>query len=159
MNPEVKQLFVDAPEDEPRSRLEPYREQILLWRRRGRTYRRIRQLLADRCSVSVSMAMVHKFVRSRSHPRKGQPEVQADESIPVTPVTGTAVVSEQVGMTRRMSQAEMIAQRDAIRAAHNNKPAIHREDPRPVFTFDPSKPPTNKNYEQGGKSGDSNSSD
>ena len=87
MIPEVQQLFVDAPEDEPRSRLEPYREQILLWRRHGKKYRRIRQLLADRCSVSVSLAMVHKFVRNRSRPRKAQPEVQPDAAVaPEKPV-------------------------------------------------------------------------
>jgi hypothetical protein len=153
MRSEVQQIFVDAPEDEPRSRLEPYREQILLWRRRGKTYRRIRQLLADRCSVSVSLAMVHKFVRNLSRPRKGQPEVRADE--PVLPI---ALPPDQALARPRLSLEERIAQRDAIRAAFANKPAVPREDPRPVFTFDPSKPPTNKNYEQGGKSGDSNSS-
>ena len=158
MTPEVPQLFVDVPDDEPRrSRLEPYREQILLWRRQGRTYRRIQNLLAEKCSILVSLAMVHKFVRSHNRPRKVQPEVQT-EPIAATPVVETAAPLEQPARPRLLLE-ERIAQRDAIRAAHN-KPAIQREDPRPVFTFDPSKPITNKNYEQQGRnSGNSNAGD
>jgi hypothetical protein len=151
VNPEVRQLFVDAPEDEPRSRLEPYREQILLWRRHGKSYRRIQALLADKCQVGIAYEPLRRFVQRRNRPRKVQPEVQPE-------LIATPAVPEQTAARPRLSLEERIAQRDAIRAAHN-KPAIHREDPRPVFTFDPSKPPTNKNYEQGGKSGNSNSSD
>jgi hypothetical protein len=140
MIPEVQQLFVDAPEDEPRSRLEPYREQILLWRRHGKTYRRIRQLLADRCSVSVSLAMVHKFVGNRSRPRKAQPE-----PIAVTPVVETAAPLDQAARPR-LSLEERIAQRDAIRAAHN-KPSVKREETERVFEFDEANYiPVNKNY-------------
>ena len=139
MIPEVQQLFVDAPEDETRSRLEPYREQILLWRRHGKTYRRIRQLLADRCSVSVSLAMVHKFVGNRSRPRKVQLEVQ------VTPVVETAAPLEQAS-TPQLSLEERIAQLNAIRAAHN-KPSVKREETERVFEFDEANYiPVNKNY-------------
>ena len=159
MNPEVQQLFVDAAGDEtrPRSRLEPYREQILLWRKRGRTYKRIRQTLREKCGVTVAHATLFNFVQRRSRPRKAQPEVQAAEP---AAVAADPVPSAQPDSAprHRLSLEERIAQRDAIRAAFANKPAVPREDPRPVFTFDPSKPPTNKNYEQGGKSGDSNSS-
>ena len=47
MNSELQRIFDSVPEDEPRSHLEPYRELILRWRRQGRSYRRIRQLLID----------------------------------------------------------------------------------------------------------------
>jgi hypothetical protein len=151
LSPELQRIFDNTPEDESRSRFEPYRELILLWRR-GRSYRRICRSLQEQCGCSVAHSTLRRFVQRHYRPRKGQPEVQAEE-----PIT-TPAVPEQTAARPRLSLEERIAQRDAIRAAHN-KPAIHREDPRPVFTFDPSKPPTNKNYEQGGKSGNSNSSD
>ena len=87
MIPEVQQLIVDAPGDEPRSRLEPYREQILLWRRQGKSYRRICRVLNERCNCTVSHVALRKFVQRRSRPRKAQPEVQPDAAVaPEKPV-------------------------------------------------------------------------
>src|SRR5664279_3813064 len=110
MNPEVPQLFVEAPEeDEPRarSRLEPYREQILLWRRRGKSYRRIQALLADKCQVGIAYEPLRRFVQRRNRPRKVQLEVQ------VTPVVETAALLEQAA-TPQLSLEERIAQLNAI---------------------------------------------
>jgi len=135
VNPEVKQLFVDAPEDEPRSRLEPYREQILLWRRRGRTYKRIRQTLREECRIAVAHATLFDFVQRRSRSRKDMAEAE--------PIT-TPAVPEQTAARPRLSLEERIAQRDAIRAAFN-KPAVPHEEPKKRFVFDPDKPIT-KNY-------------
>jgi hypothetical protein len=87
LSPELQQQFVDAPEDKSRSRLEPYREQILLWRRRGKTYRRIRQILADQCKLTVGYGPLYRFIQRRSRPRKAQPEVQPDAAVaPEKPV-------------------------------------------------------------------------
>ena len=83
----IQQLFVDAPEDAPCSRLEPYREQILLWRRQGKSYRRISGVLNERCNCTVSHVALRKFVQRRSRPRKAQPEVQPDAAVaPEKPV-------------------------------------------------------------------------
>ena len=142
MNPEVQQLFVEAPEDEPRprSRLEPYREQILLWRKRGRTYKRIRQTLREKCRITVAHATLFDFVQRRSRPRKVQPE-----PIAVTPVVETAAPLDQAA-SPRLSLEERIAQREAIRAAHN-KPSVKREETERVFEFDEANYiPVNKNY-------------
>ena len=141
VNPEVQQLFVDTPEDEqrPRSRLDPYREQILLWRKRGKSYRRIQALLADKCQVGIAYEPLRRFVQRRNRPRKVQLEVQ------VTPVVETAAPLEQAA-TPRLSLEERIAQRDAIRAAHN-KPSVKREETERVFEFDEANYiPVNKNY-------------
>jgi hypothetical protein len=142
VNPETQQLFVDAPEDKPSSRLEPYREQILLWRKRGKSYRRICRVLNERCNCIVSHVALRKFVQRRSRPRKGQPEVQADEPIAVAPV----IAPLEQAATPRLSLEERIAQRDAIRAAHN-KPSVKREETERVFEFDEANYiPVNKNY-------------
>ena len=147
VNPEVQQLFVEALEEDeprPRSRLEPYREQILLWRRRGRSYRRICRLLSEQCGVKISYLPLYEFVQRRFRPRKVQPEVQA-EPIGVTPVVETAALLEQAA-TRRLSLEERIAQLNAIRAAHN-KPSVKREETERVFEFDEANYiPVNKNY-------------
>ncbi len=79
MKPELQRVYEDIPADPPRSRLEPYRELILRWRRQRRTYRRIRTLLADQFSISVSTTTLFKFVKGRSRPRKAEPELAADE--------------------------------------------------------------------------------
>ncbi len=83
---ELQRIFDSVPEEEPRSRLEPYRELILRWRRQGRSYRRIRQLLAEQCSVGVTTSMLHKFVKSRSRPRKAEPEFQS-EPVTIVPLS------------------------------------------------------------------------
>ena len=76
MNPELFETLDNLPADEPRSRLEPFREVILRWRRQGRSYRRIQTLLADHCSLQVSTSMLFKFVESRSRPRKRASEIE-----------------------------------------------------------------------------------
>ena len=76
MNPELFETLDNLPADEPRSRLEPFREVILRWRRQGRSYRRIQTLLADHCSLQVSTSMLFKFVESRSRPRKRATEIE-----------------------------------------------------------------------------------
>jgi len=55
MNDEYRKSSTAFPSDEPHSHLEPYRELILRWPRQGRSYRRIRELLADKCSMSCLM--------------------------------------------------------------------------------------------------------
>lgn len=50
----------------PRSRLEPHHELIQELRRRGRTYRDIANILAEKCQVEVTASGVHDFLRRRS---------------------------------------------------------------------------------------------
>jgi len=64
MNPELQRIYDSMPEDEPRSRLDPYRELILRWRRQGRTYRRILQMLRDECRVKVAFGTLHEFAKT-----------------------------------------------------------------------------------------------
>jgi hypothetical protein len=87
LSPELQRIFDNTPEDESRSRLEPYRELILLWRRRGKSYRRICWLLREQCGVKISYLPLYEFVQRRFRPRKVQPEVQVDAAVaPEKPV-------------------------------------------------------------------------
>jgi hypothetical protein len=66
MDESLNAILDGLPAKSPRSRLEPYREFIEELRRRGRTYRDIAGILAEKCQVQVSASGVHDFVRTRS---------------------------------------------------------------------------------------------
>ena len=139
MKQEHQRIFDDFPTDEPRSRLEPYRELILRMRRQGRTYHRIRKLLADRCGVKVAYATLYEFVQTRSRPRKAEDEIQAQ-----TMAVPTQSTEQPVAKTyTKLSPEEAAAQRAVIKALRN-KPAVVPTEDRPVFVYDPDKPLTNK---------------
>ncbi len=66
MDADLKKILAELPNKPPRSRLEPYREFIEELRSRGRTYRDIAEILAEKCAVQVTGSGVHDFVRTRS---------------------------------------------------------------------------------------------
>jgi hypothetical protein len=66
MDTNFKEILNGLPDKPPRSRLEPYRELIRELRRRGRTYRDIAHILAEKCQIQVTASGVHNFVRTRS---------------------------------------------------------------------------------------------
>jgi hypothetical protein len=66
MDDQLEQILETLPEKPPRSRLETYREFIEELRRRGRTYRDIAAILAEKCELRVSASAIHDFVRTRS---------------------------------------------------------------------------------------------
>jgi transposase len=60
-----QEIFDSVPPDEPRSCLEPYKALILRLHNRGRTYRRIQQILAEKCGVTVAYSTLYEFVHRR----------------------------------------------------------------------------------------------
>ena len=66
MDANLEKILAELPIKPPRSRLEPYREFIEELRGRGRTYRDIAEILAEKCAVQVTGSGVHDFVRTRS---------------------------------------------------------------------------------------------
>jgi IS30 family transposase len=46
----------------PRSRLEPYRDLIEELLKRGRTYREIRKILADKCDLRIALSTLYSFM-------------------------------------------------------------------------------------------------
>jgi hypothetical protein len=144
MNAELQRVFDSTPDDEPRSRLEPYRELILQWRRQGRTYRRIRQLLAEKCGVRVADMTLHEFVQRRSRPRHAEPELRSEPIAIAAPAVPVLIPPDQAVKPRR-SPEELAARREALRAAYN-KPVVPHEKTEQVFVFDPDKPLINRNH-------------
>lgn len=175
MNDELQRIFDSAPEDPPRSRLEPYRELILQWRCQRRTYRRICELLLEKCNVHISYFPLYEFVQSRSRPRQEEPappppsapdrwaperermrlhKEQSPTTPPPTPKifeytdedASRPLYTEPV---QRKSREELLAQRDAVRAAYEKPIIPPPAEPKKRFVYDPDKPPVNKNYENG----------
>jgi hypothetical protein len=87
---ELLKLLENLPPDEPRSKLEPFRAIILRWRRQGRSYRRIQQILLEQCNVDVAYETLRRFVQRRERPRAVQPEAEAVAPAPPPPVPARA---------------------------------------------------------------------
>jgi hypothetical protein len=139
MDKRLQEIFDSVPADEPRSRLEPYRDLILLWRRQGRTYHRIRQLLIEKCEVKVGYGTLYRFIERRSRPRKTDPRPETQLSI----ITTVALNEESALRLSRRSPEEIAAMREAARAS-NHKPVFAHEESKELFVYDPDKPLTNK---------------
>jgi len=168
MNDELQRRLRDVPDDAPRSKLEPYREHILRWRRRGRTFRRIAEILRSECDVKVSIGTLHEFVQARARQEKPDPIA------PPTVSLGNDLYAEarermrrhkeepaQQGkrkvfevndddclkpleMLPRKSPEEIAAMREAARSS-NHKPVFQPlEEAKPLFVYDPDRPLTNK---------------
>jgi hypothetical protein len=138
MEDRLQKIFDSVPSDDPRSRLEPYCELILRWRRQGRTYHRIRQLLAEQCDITVAYVTLYRFIQRSSRPKTDPPpEAQLAIIMPV--------VAEEKSPLRssRPSPEEIAAMREAARAS-NHKPVFTREERKELFVYDPDKPLTNK---------------
>jgi hypothetical protein len=75
-----KEILENLPPKPPRSRLEPYDKLIRELRRRGTTYRKIAEILAEKCQFETSASTIHDFVRLRwptDRPGKRQRTVAA----------------------------------------------------------------------------------
>ena len=69
MDNKLRGILETLPESLPRSCLDPVREFIDDLRRRGRTYREVVRILAERCEILVSVSTVHRFMHSRTRKR------------------------------------------------------------------------------------------
>ena len=68
--PRLLAELLDLPPNPPRSKLEPHRELIRELRRKGRTYREISRLFAERLGLRVAPSTLHSFVKVRARHRK-----------------------------------------------------------------------------------------
>ena len=102
---ELLKLLENLPPDEPRSKLEPFRAIILRWRRQGRSYRRIQQILLEQCNVDVAYETLRRFVQRRERPRAVQPEAEAVAPAPPPPVPAAPASADPYAeMRERMRQ-------------------------------------------------------
>jgi hypothetical protein len=96
MDDKFQDILDNLPEKPPRSRLEPYTELIGELRRRGRTYREIRHILAEKCATQVSVSTLHGFLRvqlrvKKMPPAKRQPTALAKISPNAVTLKATGV--------------------------------------------------------------------
>ena len=104
------------------SKLEPYRQFIASERKRGTTYRRIAELLAEK-GVEVDYSTIHAFVKVRSKPRRTV-ITMLDSDAENTSATGVSAPAARTG-TRRIPE-KASTQLDAIRRLKNSKPPARR---------------------------------
>ena len=127
------QLALDnLPPNETRvSCLEPLRTNILRWRREGRSYRKIQQILASECRVSITYESLRQFVKRRSKPRK--PKLENDiEPEATEQVNSYSAAVSPVERKPRMSIEEREATRAALRASFET-PLFPTEERKLLF--------------------------
>jgi hypothetical protein len=78
--------FASLPPKPPRSKLELHRELIRELRRRGRTYREVSRLFAERLGLQVAPSTLHSFIKVRARHRK-----QVQFELPPADVTSDLV--------------------------------------------------------------------
>jgi len=123
---ELLKHLENLPPAEPRSKLEPLRDYILRWRRQGRSYRRIQQILREHCQMDVAYETLRRFVQRRETSRSAEPEPVAASAAPLSdeakprwnfgadkPRTTTAAIEEK---RSRLSPEERAAQVEFIRS-------------------------------------------
>jgi hypothetical protein len=133
MNETLQRILDELPAEEPRSRLEPFRELILQLRRRGCTYRRIVHILADKCAVEVVPSTLHEFVQRRS--RKPWASDVRDETQPAAPPKEPPA---RVPSAARRSSPDAERARQRIRAVKAEP--IATDGRRKTFQYDPEEP-------------------
>jgi hypothetical protein len=134
MKPELQLIFDTTPEDEPKSKLDPYRELILRWRRQGKTYRKICDLLLERCNLKMNSGSLFRYIKRRSKPRKAFAGIDVDSLLKAEP---------PLAMPAAQPQASSTAQNRPSLQSFRNKPAL---EPKPAvleeFHYDEDKPLT-----------------
>jgi hypothetical protein len=137
ISPDLQQVLDSVPEhNDPRSRLGPFKPYILRWRRQGKTYRRIAEILTKECKVSVSHIAVLKFVKRAARPRKPQPDLEFEPEtiqpvalLPLTKVAATPRNSDQSGDPYAEARERMRRHKDAA--------AVQKSEPLfPIYTDD-----------------------
>jgi hypothetical protein len=132
MDERFQAILDSLPPKQPRSRLEPYWELIREMRRRGRTYREIAHVLADKCQVTVAASTIHDFVQLRSKNRSRKPQAELP-SRPEAETTEPAPAAETAA-SGAASDDEVRARIDAI------KRRPQPEKPKRVFEYDENEP-------------------
>lgn len=147
---ELQKTLDNLPAKEPKqshSRLEPFRAFLLRWRREGRTYRDIQQILAVHCNVTVTHETLRRFILKRSRPRNAQTAASEIDQPTMRPLRQVSIPEEPTGgSVADRSPEERAAARAALRAAYE-KPVFPRQETEPLFVYDPGQRIRNLNNE------------
>lgn len=131
MNETFKAILDSLPPKQPRSKLEPYTELIQELRKRGRSYREIARILAERCGVRVGIHTVYNFARVRTATAKEARSMKAaaERSSPAA-TSGSANIAPERDRSAW----------DRIRALKERPVAARAEDAEKVFHYDENEP-------------------
>jgi hypothetical protein len=130
MDDRFQDILDGIPEKPPRSSLEPYRELINELRQRGRTYRDIAHILAEKCQLRAAASTVYRFLSKRNVVRAESPMRRIPR--PATAITRAA--------TKTIPQERLPDNEVRQRlAALKLKPAPARSSPE-LFRYDPNEP-------------------
>jgi len=127
MDTDLKKILDELPDKPPRSRLEPYLEFIEELRVKGRTYRDIAEILAEKCAVQVTGSGVHDFVRSRSHRKKNQTAKIAERLAARGPARDTLSKASSGGEAQR--KIDELKARNSNAEPHANKFEYNADEP------------------------------
>ena len=131
MGANFQEILDSLAEKPPRSRLEPYRNLVEELLRRGRTYREIRQILAEKCGIQVALSTLHCFMAPQSR--------RADLKSPSVPGKST----ENAAPTRKgrsdgnTNQRHIDEVRQRIEALKHRKTTERKPE---GFSYDPDEP-------------------
>jgi len=130
MDANLKKILDELPDKPPRSRLEPYREFIEELRSRGRTYRDIAEILAEKCALQVTASGVHDFVRTRAR-AKGRSVGRGTRLNPLPDSNPVAAETSPVPASSKEGQRKI--------AALKARNTVVEPSP-PAFEYDPDQP-------------------
>jgi len=130
MDTHLKTILAELPIKPPRSRLEPYLEFIEELRKRGRTYRDIAGILAEKCAVKVTASGVHDFVRTRTR-EKDRSDGRGTKSNPLPVSRPVAAETSPASASREQAQRKIAA----LKARNTTT-----EPGSPAFEYDPDQP-------------------
>ena len=131
MDANLKKILAELPIKPPRSRLEPYREFIEELRSRGRTYRDIAEILAEKCAVQVTGSGVHDFVRTRTR-AKDRSAGRATKSNPLPLSKPVAAETSPAPASRDEGQRKIAAVRSRNTGAEPGPPAFEYDPDQPL---------------------------
>ena len=131
MDTDLKKILAELPVKPPRSRLEPYREFIEELRSRGRTYRDIAEILAEKCALHVTASGVHDFVRTRTR-AKDRSDGRATKSNPLPLSKPVAAETSLAPASSEQVQRKIAAVRARNTAAEPGPPAFEYNPDEPL---------------------------
>ncbi|SRR5438132_14348938 len=138
MDDRFQDILDGIPEKPPRSSLEPYRELIDELRRRGRTYREIAHILAEKCQLRVAASTVNRFLRKRKVARAKPAARLTPRSAKMVSVTTRAATERIAGWNPQEERPSHDEVQQRI-AALKLKPAPAQSNPE-LFRYDPNEP-------------------
>jgi len=140
MDHKLQEIYDSTSRDEGPSKLQPYRELVLRWRRDGKPYRTISRLLEQKCGLQVSPTAVYQFIQRRSRPRKATREVLVEEEAEQVASRVVEDLAPTTSSTPKLSAEARAARVEFIRSL-NNKPVVE-EQPKTGWNFAVDKPRT-----------------